>query len=160
MKLKRIRKIAFSLGVLLLLSALPISRPLSASALDLEPTPIRIVDDLVVLEPLPGNDNLIMPMATYINHISTSLSINSTGLSTMAAMAYVYNKNSFFMQVTLQKKVLFWWTDVVTFQHYGTEIISTTNRYSIKQSGTYRSRAKVTCNAETLTVYSGEVKTP
>ncbi len=173
MKLRRIRKIALSLSLLLLLTGIPISRPVSASALNLELNPVRNLedliikdpvitpgDDLIIKDPFPGGGGMVTPMATYINQISVSLSIPASRLATITAIAHVYNNLTMYMEVTLQKKVLLWWTDVATFKHYGKDLFATTNRYSVQQSGTYRAKVSVTVNAETLSVTSGEVKVP
>lgn len=158
MKEKKAKKIAVILSIMLLFAAMPISRPLAVNAQAEQLVPTMVADDDIKFG--QSFDLTISPMATHINMLSASLSIPASGLSNMTVMAQTYNESSIYLTVTLQRKVLLWWTDVVTFQHRGTGYLFTQNRYSISSPGTYRAKATATSNGETVTIYSGQVKTP
>ena len=168
MKLRGIRKIAFVLGAVLLFSSVPPARTIQASEFtrneaqaSFDEVLLETVNDVISRIDRDSGDpdgGMIMPMATHISQIQTSLRISADGTVSMVVIVYTYNKNRILVEVTLQRKVLFWWSDVVTFTHVGSDYLVTQSVVKINQSGTYRIKAKVTNNGETLTAYSPEQK--
>lgn len=106
----------------------------------------------------------IQPYYTNVETIRTSLSISGGNASCIAKLTGVSGKTTkVTITMTLEKKVLFWWSEQETWtQTFNSYNGTLSKNYSGANSGTYRITAEYIAysgtNSETITDTSSEVK--
>ena len=104
----------------------------------------------------------IMPCFEYINTTYTLLSISSDGTATCLATLSGYNgvTTKIEIKMTLQKKTLFWWSEVDSWTKTVNDSQCSFKKTASIDGGTYRVKAEFTVysgsNREETTSYSSE----
>lgn len=107
----------------------------------------------------------VAPCYEYTSQASNALTINSsTGVATYSCSVDGYRGTTTKISVTmtLQKKVLFWWSEVDTYTKTVSDYyIHVSDKYTLSDSGTYRAKADITVysnsNSEEITCTSQQV---
>lgn len=111
----------------------------------------------------PPGDSVAQPLYTYTSSVSSTLSISGTTATCSSTVKGSANVTKIVATQYLQKKVLWWWTEV---DHWSKTVnknyLSMTNTKTGLDSGTYRVvvEATVYCgdNSENVSADSVEVK--
>lgn len=104
----------------------------------------------------------VMPCFEYTNTTYTSLSISSSGTATCLATLSGYTDvtTKIVIKMTLQKKTLFWWSEVDSWTKTINDSYGSLTKTASVGSGTYRVKVEFTVysgsNSEEITTYSQE----
>lgn len=117
----------------------------------------QVQTDLV--EKIPVKET-VQPMYKYTATTLASLSISNNTAQCFSQIIGYQNVTKISITMTLEKKTLFWWSDVETWTAtYYSPTAQITKSYSVK-SGKYRVKVKFVVyagsNSETITTYSSQ----
>lgn len=109
---------------------------------------------------LSANYGVIAPYYDYTNSISSRIYISGQTAICGGTVNGKSSVNKIEMEMTLQKKTLFWWSKVETWTLTKYSSVATMEKSKAIESGTYRVEVKATVysgnSKETVKVYSEE----
>ena len=112
---------------------------------------------------LSRNETGVQPFYTYTNDYTTIINISNGSVCCTADVTGYSSTTKITITMTLQKKTLFWWSDIETWTTtvYNFTALLSGTVYNV-DSGTYRTKAVYTVysgnDSETITGYSQETK--